>query len=37
MGWQVRMPDGIPLWIPPVWIDDTQTPRTNNTHNPTLS
>jgi hypothetical protein len=36
LGWQVRMLDGVPLWIPPVWIDDTQTPRTNNTHNPTL-
>jgi hypothetical protein len=36
LGWHVLMADGRPQWIPPVWIDDTQTTRTNNTHNPTL-
>jgi hypothetical protein len=30
------MADGVPLWIPPVWIDDQQRPRTNHTHQPTL-
>jgi hypothetical protein len=30
------MLDGRPQWVPPVWIDNTQTPRTNNSHHPTL-
>jgi len=31
-GWAVRMRDGLPVWIPPRWIDRTQTPRRNTTH-----
>jgi Domain of unknown function (DUF222) len=37
MGWRVTMTNGVPQWIPPIWIDPTQTPRTNTTHRPTLS
>jgi Domain of unknown function (DUF222)/HNH endonuclease len=31
-GWAARMRDGLPEWIPPRWIDQTQTPRRNTTH-----
>ncbi len=37
MGWQCHMTDGVPHWIPPAWIDATRTPRTNCTHDPTIS
>jgi hypothetical protein len=36
LGWRCLMLNGVPQWIPPVWIDDQQRPRTNNTHKPTL-
>jgi hypothetical protein len=32
-GWQVIMKDGQPYWIPPPWIDPTQTPIRNTIHN----
>ncbi|WP_153505267.1 HNH endonuclease signature motif containing protein [Cumulibacter manganitolerans] len=28
-GWSVRMHDGIPLWIPPPWIDADRKPQVN--------
>ncbi|HEY0167869.1 MAG TPA: DUF222 domain-containing protein [Jatrophihabitans sp.] len=28
-GWECRMADGQPRWIPPAWIDPTRTPRRN--------
>ena len=33
-GWRCVMIDGIPHWIPPPWIDPTQTPRRNRAHAP---
>jgi hypothetical protein len=35
-GWSCEMRDGIPHWIPPRWIDPTQTPRRNHAHLPDL-
>jgi hypothetical protein len=32
MGWECRMIDGHPWWIPPAWIDATRTPRRNTMH-----
>jgi hypothetical protein len=29
-GWSCQMTDGHPQWIPPAWIDPTQTPRRNH-------
>jgi hypothetical protein len=29
-GWSCQMSDGRPHWIPPAWIDPTQTPRRNH-------
>ena len=29
-GWDCRMVDGHPYWIPPAWIDPTRTPRRNH-------
>ncbi len=29
-GWSCQMTDGQPHWIPPTWIDPTQTPRRNH-------
>ena len=34
LGWTNQMIDGQPMWIPPAWIDPTQTPRTNTRHHP---
>jgi hypothetical protein len=34
LGWIVRMNDGVPEWLPPVWLDSARTPRTNTTHRP---
>ncbi|MCW2528158.1 MAG: hypothetical protein JWM76_3018, partial [Pseudonocardiales bacterium] len=31
-GWTVDMINGLPHWIPPAWIDPTQTPIRNTTH-----
>ena len=31
-GWQTQMINGRVAWIPPRWIDPTQTPRYNNLH-----
>ncbi len=31
-GWAVHMRDGLPEWIPPRWIDPTQTGRRNTSH-----
>jgi len=31
-GWQVTMTDGQPYWIPPPWIDPTQTSIRNTIH-----
>ncbi len=31
-GWQVRLAEGHPEFIPPRWIDPTQTPRRNRLH-----
>jgi hypothetical protein len=33
-GWQVRMTNGIPEWIPPAWLDPHRRPRHNTTHHP---
>jgi hypothetical protein len=33
-GWSCRMLNGTPHWIPPTWIDPTQTPRRNHAHDP---
>ena len=33
-GWSCRMLNGTPHWIPPTWIDATQTPRRNHAHDP---
>ena len=32
--WHCTMINGIPHWIPPPWIDPTQTPRRNHAHAP---
>ncbi len=32
LGWTCHMIDGTPHWTPPAWIDPTQTPRRNRTH-----
>ncbi len=32
LGWTCHMIDGTPHWTPPRWIDPTQTPRRNRTH-----
>jgi hypothetical protein len=29
-GWQCRLVDGLPVWIPPAWIDPERTPRRND-------
>jgi hypothetical protein len=29
-GWSCQLNDGLPAWIPPAWLDPTQTPRRNN-------
>ena len=31
-GWQVRLDHGLPVFLPPPWIDPTQTPRRNRLH-----
>ncbi|HEY2175541.1 MAG TPA: DUF222 domain-containing protein, partial [Mycobacteriales bacterium] len=31
-GWQARIVDGLPEFLPPPWIDPTQTPRRNRLH-----
>ena len=31
-GWQCVMTDGVPLWLPPWWIDQQRTPLRNTTH-----
>ncbi len=31
-GWQVRLAEGHPEFIPPPWVDPTQTPRRNRLH-----
>jgi hypothetical protein len=31
-GWQVRIHDGIPQWIPPPWIDPERKPQRNAVH-----
>jgi len=31
-GWQVRITDGVPEWIPPPWLDPQQRPRRNTVH-----
>jgi hypothetical protein len=31
-GWQITVIDGVPYFIPPVWIDPTQTPQRNHAH-----
>ena len=31
-GWQVRLRHGLPVFLPPPWIDPTQTPRRNRLH-----
>ncbi len=33
-GWQGQIINGVPHWIPPAWLDPTQTPRRNRTHDP---
>ena len=32
MGWTSTMLNGRPHWIPPHWLDPTQTPRRNHLH-----
>ncbi len=32
LGWTCTMTNGTPHWTPPPWIDPTQTPRRNRTH-----
>jgi hypothetical protein len=34
LGWTCRMINGLPHWTPPPWLDPTQTPRPNRTHEP---
>jgi hypothetical protein len=34
LGWTCQMINGTPHWTPPTWIDPTQTPRRNRTHDP---
>jgi hypothetical protein len=29
-GWRVTMEDGVPWFVPPAWLDSTQTPRRNH-------
>jgi hypothetical protein len=29
-GWECRLIDGLPTWIPPAWIDTARTPRRNH-------
>lgn len=36
LGWTCRMVGGIPHWVPPAWLDPTQTPRRNHLHQPAL-
>jgi hypothetical protein len=31
-GWDVRIVDGMPEWIPPPWLDAQQRPRRNTAH-----
>ena len=31
-GWLVRMSDGVPEWIPPLWLDPAQLPCRNTAH-----
>jgi hypothetical protein len=31
-GWQCRITDGVPHWLPPWWIDPDRTPQRNTTH-----
>ena len=31
-GWSTTMRNGIPHWVPPVWIDPDQTPVRNTIH-----
>jgi hypothetical protein len=31
-GWEVRMRDGVPEWIPPPWLDLQRRPRRNTAH-----
>jgi len=31
-GWQCRMINGVPWWVPPKWIDTLQRPRRNHAH-----
>jgi hypothetical protein len=35
-GWVMRLRDGIIEWIPPEWLDPTQTPIRNTAHDPPL-
>lgn len=32
LGWTCRMNDGVPVWIPPAWLDPQQQPRRNSAH-----
>ncbi len=32
MGWECRMTNGVPEWLPPWWIDPDRTPQRNTTH-----
>jgi hypothetical protein len=35
-GWYPTFINKVPHWVPPTWIDPTQTPRRNTTHDPPL-
>jgi hypothetical protein len=32
LGWEIRMTDGVPEWIPPAWLDPLRRPRRNTAH-----
>lgn len=36
-GWTCVMIDAIPHWIPPPWLDPSQTPRRNHAHDPPVA
>jgi hypothetical protein len=33
-GWQIRITDGVPEFIPPAWIDPERKPMRNRAHHP---
>ena len=37
LGYRCTMLDGVPHWIPPTWIDPTQTPVRNTAHDPAFA